>query len=570
MNDEERKAAYAAAESDRDRHTNAVVDCKSSKMVVVAGPGTGKTHLFQKLLEKRGKKSLVLSFVNALVDDLALGLSGMSEVRTLHGFVASYLWAERQARMYPDLPKVICEDAKVLLNKEIDFEVVFRNPAGKDGEIQFYKTRKEYYGKYYGYADATYAVVKDLETKKKTGKLPKYEQVLVDEFQDFNDIEVALIDLLAESSPVLIAGDDGQSLYSKLKGADPGHLRSRYGNERPEYVPFNLPYCSRCPEVVVEAVNDVTREAKKAGLLASNIEKPYQYFRCETKDKVSEATPEILYFQRTANGVASLLIERLTEMSKRERKEVSVLVIVPPKLKKLISKLAKPLQKAGFRKLTYPNSKVAEDEITLLSALKLLLEDKDSNLGWRTAAKHALTPEAFEDLLKRSAQDSAPPIPDLLEVSVRSKIREMRATLNYINQGKEVEPERLASFMKDVGYEPLTVATAALKQELDVQAAARQSSQRNIRDLPITITTIPGSKGLAADYVFLAYFNPDCFGDPKPTDEDVFNFVVAVTRAKKGLTIISTTEAVPLFVEWIQGAKVKRDLMPDYGAKQTR
>src|SRR5258708_5441248 len=246
MTKEELEKIYAEIGAKRDSHTNAVLNCESRKIVVVAGPGTGKTHLFQKLLEKRGKKSLVLSFVNALVDDLAIGLSGMAEVRTLHGYVASYLWNIREAKMCPDLPEVIREDAKMLLGTDIDFEDVFKNPKGKEIEIKFFKERKEYYGKYYGYADATYAVVKDLESKRGKKAFPVYEQVLVDEFQDFSPTEVTLIDLLAETSPVLIAGDDDQSLYTKLKDADPEQLRERYSDRRPEYKSFNLPYCSRC------------------------------------------------------------------------------------------------------------------------------------------------------------------------------------------------------------------------------------------------------------------------------------------------------------------------------------
>jgi len=568
---DEQTPLYEAAEAERDKHTNAVLTCDSPKVVVVAGPGTGKTFLFQMLLEKRGKKSLVLSFVNALVDDLAMGLSGMSEVRTLHGYVASHLWNARQARMYPDLPLVIGQDAEVLLKRKIDFNSAFQNPDGKDEEIKFYKGRKEYYGKYYGYTDAAYAVVKDLEAKKQVGRLPKYDQILVDEFQDFNDIEVALIDLLADASPVLIAGDDGQSLYGQLKGSHPKHLRARHSAERPEYVPFNLPFCSRCPRVVVEAVNDITRQAKAAGLLVENIEKPYDYFKCKEKDKVSDANPRISYFQRASNGVVSLITKLLTEISKQERKEFSVLIIVPPRLKNLIKKLAKPLRSDGFRKLTLPKPKTEEeDRASLLDGLKLLLEDKDSNLGYRVAARRLLSASDFESLLIASSKDGATHIRDLLDTSVRAKIKAMRATLNCINEGKEVETERLTAFLKEVGYEPVTVATETLQEDLDAAASAKQSSQRNIRDLPITITTIPGSKGLAADYVFLAYFNSDCFGDPKPTDEDVFNFVVAVTRAKKGLSIISTTKQVPLFVDWIDTQRVTRDLMPDYDSMPSK
>jgi hypothetical protein len=44
-----------------------------------------------------------------------------------------------------------------------------------------------------------------------SGKVPSYNQVLVDEFQDFNQLEVSLIDLLAGKSPILLAGDDDQA-----------------------------------------------------------------------------------------------------------------------------------------------------------------------------------------------------------------------------------------------------------------------------------------------------------------------------------------------------------------------
>lgn len=562
------KEIYAAAQAERDLHTNAVLNCQSAKMVVVAGPGTGKTHLFQKLLEKRGKKSLVLSFVNALVDDLALGLSGMSEVRTLHGYVASYLWNARKATICPFLPEVITEDAKCLLDRELDFDKVFKSPSGQEELIQFYKGRKEYYGKYYGYTDATYAVVKDLEAKKKSGKLPKYDQVLVDEYQDFSELEIALIDLLAEASPVLIAGDDGQTLYTKLKGADPNHLRALHGTGRPEYIPFNLPFCSRCPEVVVEAVNDVTEEAKKIGLLANNIEKPYRYFKCEDKDKISAANPQILYFQRMSNGVVSLLIDQLDEIATREQKEFSVLVIVPPKLKKLIEIAAKSFRRAGFRRISYPPFGQKKDAgPTFLDGLKLLLADKDSVLGWRVVARHLLPADAFAELIAKSSAPSAPPIFDLIETGLRAEIRSMRATLNYISEGKDVETERLANFLSRVGYDPIPMASQSLKHHLDSEAAARQSSIRNVRDLPITISTIPGSKGLAADYVFLIYFDQASLGGTNPTDEDVFNFVVAMTRAKKALSIVSTKREIPRFVQWIKTKRLKQDLMPDYGAQ---
>src|ERR1700722_14949739 len=74
-----------AAAAERQKSVARILASKSPKRVVVAGPGTGKTHLFKKVLE--GKRSaLTLSFINALIDDLALDLYGASEVRTLHSY----------------------------------------------------------------------------------------------------------------------------------------------------------------------------------------------------------------------------------------------------------------------------------------------------------------------------------------------------------------------------------------------------------------------------------------------------------------------------------------------------
>src|SRR3989344_9374934 len=91
MDEEQLKEHYKKVAEEGDNHTKAILDSGARKLVVVAGPGTGKTHLFSKLLEKKGGQSLTLTFINALVDDLALGLFGLSEVRTLHGFSTSFL-----------------------------------------------------------------------------------------------------------------------------------------------------------------------------------------------------------------------------------------------------------------------------------------------------------------------------------------------------------------------------------------------------------------------------------------------------------------------------------------------
>jgi hypothetical protein len=75
------KPIHELAKAERKKHTDAILNSPSHKKIVVAGPGTGKTHLFNEILT-RSKNNLTLTFINALVEDLALELNGISEVKT--------------------------------------------------------------------------------------------------------------------------------------------------------------------------------------------------------------------------------------------------------------------------------------------------------------------------------------------------------------------------------------------------------------------------------------------------------------------------------------------------------
>ncbi|MCK4487492.1 MAG: hypothetical protein KAU38_12120 [Desulfobacterales bacterium] len=109
---------YATTSRERQAHTNAILRSPSNKKIVVAGPGTGKTYLFKSILEGK-QRTLTLTFVNALVEDLSLELCGLSEVKTLHGFALAVLKEAtgNNIKVFPKLSKVIKEDAILLLNR---------------------------------------------------------------------------------------------------------------------------------------------------------------------------------------------------------------------------------------------------------------------------------------------------------------------------------------------------------------------------------------------------------------------------------------------------------------------
>jgi len=83
----------------------------------------------------------------------------------------------------------------------------------------------------------------------------QYDHVLVDEYQDLNRAEQAVIDLISENSDLCIVGDDDQSLYS-FKYAHPAGIRT-FAESHPGTNDHEVLDCRRCPTRVVEIANSL-------------------------------------------------------------------------------------------------------------------------------------------------------------------------------------------------------------------------------------------------------------------------------------------------------------------------
>lgn len=89
-------------------------------------------------------------------------------------------------------------------------------------------------------------------------------------------MEAAIINRLAKNSPIMIVGDDDQALYSQLRDSSWDYIRTLYSAG--DYEIFELPFCMRCPKVVVETVSDVITQARQINKLQGRIDKPYRHF----------------------------------------------------------------------------------------------------------------------------------------------------------------------------------------------------------------------------------------------------------------------------------------------------
>lgn len=553
---EDNNEIYTRAKKERQNYVDAVLNSKSKKNIVVAGPGTGKTFLFKEVLKGK-KNTLTLTFVNALVEDLSLELCGLSEVKTLHGYARSALGlaTSDSVKVYPKLSEVIKEDAKILLDKDINFDHIFNNRDDGNENIKFYKKRKDYYDKYYGYSDIIFAIVKYFEDKK--DKIPTYEQVVVDEFQDFNKLEVSLIDLLAEKSPTILAGDDDQALYA-FKSATTEYIRERFSPSNSQYTSFTLPYCSRCTSVIIGAINDIITAATSNGNLKDRVSKEYKYFDDEKKDKECDRHSKIIYSQKYAAQIPWFIEKSLSEIAEIERGPFSVLIISPTKVQ--IRTVATALKNKGFENVQFIDRN-DDKEPALMDGLKILLDESMSNLGWRIVCKSLMNSQDFKTLIETTNNDDSVSICKLITQTLKTEVDTALKVLKAIKNSKKVSNEDSDKLFKMIGRDPYVLVKDQLKDELIF--GSQKNGNPGLRKIPIKATTIQSSKGLSADYVFITHFDDQYFIKNKDkvtiSDQDICNLLVALTRAKKKVFLVSSnTKKQPKFLDWINKDKIEK------------
>jgi len=419
-------------EADLERAIAAIVEDPSRKKLVVAGPGTGKTWLFERLLQHtRGdtEKRLVLTFINNLKDDLEGKLSELATVRTLHGFCQRVMRDDKalRGRLSPGfrcqpLLAALIQSDWTFLRSGVAPEFVKKMRNRDEGEeIAFYLERGDYYDAV-DFDDSVYRVY--LALRSQAGTLPNYELVLVDEYQDFNAVEAAIIDALAQNSPIVVAGDDDQALYSQFRGASWDFIRSLHAGT--DYKVFSLPYCLRCPEVIVTAVNDIVASAMELEKLDGRIDKPYQPY-APVKGEDSKRYPHIELVSCSVQSLKSNYfgkyveeaLARIPQEESEDAKKRSDPLVLLIGSRQYLNEVVQHLEKRGYAvdRKKDENKKLAPED-----GLQILHEDSKSNLGWRMML-HFEKPEFASTVVKEAAARGAQVV-DVVPADFRAAVEE--------------------------------------------------------------------------------------------------------------------------------------------------
>jgi superfamily I DNA/RNA helicase len=501
--------------NDVERELNTAIDrilaSGSRKKLVVAGPGAGKTTLFRKLLDIAdgdSKKRVVLTFINNLKTDLDRSLGDAAGVFTLHGYCQHLLHRHEDLRAgltddficYPGLASLIKRDWEWLLGSEPPkFVDLMRGLECPVQQEHFYTARSNYYNAV-DFDDSVHRTYQQLLANRSL--VPTYELVLIDEFQDFNNMEASVIDLLGERNCIVIAGDDDQALYSQLRGASWDHIRNRY--ESGHYEIFELPFCMRCPEVIVGAVNDIVLKARHGQNLQGRIEKPYRYYE-PVKGDDSRRYPKIdlvetsvqranaNYFGRYIEKCIRAVPDHDIEQAKQKHEPAALIIG------------SNPYRRQVEEYLTGIGLIAADPKVELTDrerALGILAQNPNSNLGWRVI------------------------LADRDEHTARDLVR------------AAAELDTLLFDMIPSDY------SAAVLQEAEARAPNHEpSGEEALATVPkVKVTSFEGAKGLSAQYVFLVGVHSGEM--PKNAaqiqDIEICRFLVGTTRTKKKCSILIT------------------------------
>lgn len=554
----------AQQRQERQRCLKAILDSKAKRKLIVAGAGTGKTFAFGELLAQReGENNLALTFIRKLVDDMASALGQAAEVKTFHAYCKKILHERHGSiELAPLLSTIIRIDAEHLGRALGDFDTKIRMLAEDSPEVAFYLRRGDYY-QVVGFDDSVYRLYCELRENGEV--LPDFGQIVVDEYQDFNPLEVAFIHELAKKGDILIVGDDDQALYED-RSASPGYLRQLHGSG--EFERFELPFCSRCTEVVVAATNHVIATAQAHGLLHSRIAKRYECYM-EEKHQDSVKYPKIIRALCTTVGVVATYIEReiasidppdIAESHAEGKEYPTVLVAGPGHYLREIRKRLTP----KYPQISYtPSQPIASD---IVDAYKILITNEQSNFGWRILLDVLCDQETQKRVVIASEDGSS--MRALLDANFVTTHLEAIQLAYSVIVGEQT-PQAVESRVKELSGPFADAVMAWLTND-----AADDQEALDVNSPTVLLTTYKGCKGLSAGHVFIVGAHDGVLPKDRNAiqDREVSQFVVALTRTRKQCHVLSNKwvnapknkagqfvapfEASP-FAEWIPSGLVK-------------
>lgn len=384
----------------------------------------------------------------------------------------------------------------------------------------------------------------------------KYEYILVDEFQDINQIQYDILKMLAlPHNNLFIVGDDDQSIY-RFRGSKP-EIMLNFPKDYPNTVQYLLDTNYRCQENIVKA---------SCNLIARN-QKRYPKEIHASKQPMDQV--RILKFKSQREENLFVIREIQDEIQKgKHYEDIAILFRTNRNPRFLMEQLME--YNLPFRtKEKVPNIYehwIARDILTYIRIAKGSRARKDflqiMNRPKRYISRDSLTEaevafDVWADMFRE--QEWVAERIERLEYDI-SMIARMKpyAAINYIRKGvgyddflkeyaeyRSMNLEELYDILEEfhesareyVDYESWNAHMEAYARELEAQWAKKSQNTE-----AISIATLHGSKGLEYDIVYIMDINEGVIPYKKAVldadiEEERRMLYVGMTRAKNKLTL---------------------------------
>lgn len=380
----------------------------------------------------------------------------------------------------------------------------------------------------------------------------RFRYILIDEFQDINDVQYQIIKLLSTNyENLFVVGDDDQAIYS-FRGADPSYMH-RFLEDFPKSRQVNLNINYRCGDRILALASRSIAHNKyrfekeiKAGNSGENrvIAACFQ----NRTEELSFLTEEILTHRnegltailvrtnRMAESVAEACFRRQIPYQMREKKQDFYAQKCVVEVLSVIRFVAEGKNRSDF--MAFMNKPVRYINREMLQ--------KESVDLWALLEECREDPEQYR-IIQKLQQDLA--MVEMLDpfgaISYIRKVMQYDCCLSQGETGekeKEILDELLERCREFHSHTAFLAHIAAYRSKLEQESNRKQpeADQGNAKRNPVRIMTYHGSKGLEFDTVFLPFLNS---GDvphgrnlsTMELEEERRLFYVAVTRAKKSL-----------------------------------
>ncbi len=566
----------------RDANARAVARHSALRMLIVAGPGTGKSALFKErilfwLEQDASAKILALSFVRKLVADLAADVRNdttltaeqkrQADIFTLHKYARSVVEQNHGTKEWKFAPhfRVIGQDWKNVVWDDVllvkgqkdrakyswkQFEKQLHDDEF-DESAEWTALKKCYFilCKFYNAAGFADLILRAKDALSENPDLNKHGFFIFDEYQDFNAAEEHLLEQITYAAEAtLIVGDDDQVLYETLKSGKASLIRAIY--RATDMVNAMLPYCGRCDFHIACAASHFIKQSPDADCIKKIYLPLSDAEGCKKVQVVACATPStaVDYIRKFIEDHKHEIEKRKGDLAEGRAKDAYLLILSPSKA-------------MDFYK---PNG--ARDELFNLVALYRNEERKFSDdyykvLSYYSLANYPSNNFTFRKILYHERIRSNELLALLRECLASGKsfsalddeqIKDALAKATKVRDildSKETTEKKVEALTKHIQIDDLKLLQEDLEwhgiNKQRIEAIEHQDEEEaeleeiQVKQMSaVELMTIVGAKGLSADHVIVIGF------DNVNMNWVTRNaFFVAKTRARKSLHMITALKA---------------------------